>query len=153
MLATVQAIMGSTARASTTIEEYQRSFTGRIMALARTHSSLADDEWQAISIRNLLCNELEPYDDGSLAGCFSTVLLLIRRQPPPSRWEWQSMNWQRTRSSTEHCLYWAGPSRCRGLLQSIRTVATSSSTGLNGTVLRSARRPGGALALSFSSVC
>jgi len=65
MLATVQAIMGATARASTTIEEFQQAFTGRIMALARTHSSLAEDEWQAISLRNLLCHELEPYDDGS----------------------------------------------------------------------------------------
>jgi two-component sensor histidine kinase len=65
MLATVQAIMGSTARASTTIEEFQQAFTGRIVALARTHSSLADDEWQAISFSSLLCNELEPYDDGS----------------------------------------------------------------------------------------
>lgn len=65
MLATVQAIMGSTARASTTIEEFQRAFTGRIVALARTHSSLADDEWQAVLVRNLLCNELDPYDDGS----------------------------------------------------------------------------------------
>lgn len=65
MLATVQAIMGSTARASATIEEFQQAFTGRIMALARTHSSLAEDEWQAISLRNLLRHELEPYDDGS----------------------------------------------------------------------------------------
>jgi PAS domain S-box-containing protein len=65
MLATVQAIMGSTARASTTIEEFQQAFTGRIVALARTHSSLADDEWQAVSVRTLLCNELDPYDDGS----------------------------------------------------------------------------------------
>jgi two-component sensor histidine kinase len=65
MLAAVQAIMGSTARASTTIEEFQQAFTGRIVALARTHSSLADDEWQAICVRNLLCNELEPYDDDS----------------------------------------------------------------------------------------
>jgi PAS domain S-box-containing protein len=65
MLATVQAIMGSTARASTTIEEFKQAFTGRIVALARTHSSLSEDEWQAISIRDLLCNELEPYDDGS----------------------------------------------------------------------------------------
>jgi PAS domain S-box-containing protein len=64
MLATVQAIMSSTARASTSIKEFQQAFTGRIMALARTHSHLAEDEWQAISIRDLLCNELEPYDDG-----------------------------------------------------------------------------------------
>jgi PAS domain S-box-containing protein len=65
MLATVQAIMGSTARAATTIEEFQQAFTGRIVALARTHSSLAEDEWQAISVRSLLGNELDPYDDGS----------------------------------------------------------------------------------------
>jgi PAS domain S-box-containing protein len=65
MLATVQAIMGSTARVSTTIEEFQQALTGRIVALARTHSSLAEDEWQSVSVRNLLCNELEPYDDGS----------------------------------------------------------------------------------------
>jgi two-component sensor histidine kinase len=65
MLATVQAIMGSTARVSTTIEEFQQALTGRIVALARTHSSLAEDEWQSVSLRNLLCNELEPYDDGS----------------------------------------------------------------------------------------
>jgi PAS domain S-box-containing protein len=66
MLATVQAIMGSTARTSTTIGEFQEAFTGRIVALARTHSSLAEDDWQAIQIHTLLFNELEPYDDGSL---------------------------------------------------------------------------------------
>jgi PAS domain S-box-containing protein len=65
MLATVQAIMGSTARVSMTIEEFQHAFTGRILALARTHSSLAEDQWQSISIRTLLSNELDPYDDGS----------------------------------------------------------------------------------------
>jgi PAS domain S-box-containing protein len=65
MLATVQAIMGSTARASTSMEEFQDTFTGRIMALARTHSSLAQDEWQMISLRDLMCNELDPYEDGS----------------------------------------------------------------------------------------
>jgi PAS domain S-box-containing protein len=64
-LATVQAIMGSTARASSTIEEFQQSFTGRIVALARTHTSLAEDRSQSITVRDLLCNELDPYDDGT----------------------------------------------------------------------------------------
>ena len=40
MLATIQAIMASTARASTTIEEFQEAFTGRITSLAKTHSAL-----------------------------------------------------------------------------------------------------------------
>jgi two-component sensor histidine kinase len=65
MLATIQAIMGSTARASTTIKEFQEAFSGRIASLAKTHSSLAENALQDISFRNLLCNELEPYDDGS----------------------------------------------------------------------------------------
>jgi PAS domain S-box-containing protein len=64
-LATVQAIMGSTARASNTIEEFQQSFTGRIVALARTHTSLAEDRSQSITVRDLLCGELDPYDDGT----------------------------------------------------------------------------------------
>ena len=64
-LATVQAIMGSTARASSTIEEFQQAFTGRILALARTHTTLAEDQSQSITLRDLLCNELDPYDDGT----------------------------------------------------------------------------------------
>jgi PAS domain S-box-containing protein len=65
MLATVQAIMCSTARASATIGEFQEAFTGRILSLARTHSSLAEDQCQAVSFRELLRNELDPCDDGS----------------------------------------------------------------------------------------
>ncbi|HEX2135308.1 MAG TPA: HWE histidine kinase domain-containing protein [Microvirga sp.] len=65
MLATIQAIMGSTARTSSTMDEFQQAFTGRIVALARTHTSLAEDQWQTISVRDLFSNELDPYDDGS----------------------------------------------------------------------------------------
>src|SRR5215212_3851433 len=64
-LATVQAIMGSTARASSSIEEFQQAFTGRILALARTHTTLAEHQSQSITLRDLLCNELDPYDDGT----------------------------------------------------------------------------------------
>jgi two-component sensor histidine kinase len=35
------------------------------VALARTHSRLAEAQRQAVSIRDLLCDELEPYDDGA----------------------------------------------------------------------------------------
>jgi two-component sensor histidine kinase len=65
MLATIQAIMGSTARASATIKEFQDAFTGRIASLANTHSTLANNALQNASFRELLCNQLDPYDDGS----------------------------------------------------------------------------------------
>ena len=64
-LATVQAIMSSTARASTTIAEFQQAFAGRVASLAKTHSLLTEDQWQAIPFRELLQAELAPYDDGS----------------------------------------------------------------------------------------
>ncbi len=62
-LATVLAIMGSTARASRTADEFQRAFTGRVASLAKTHSLLTEDRWQAVSFRELLRGELEPFDD------------------------------------------------------------------------------------------
>jgi PAS domain S-box-containing protein len=64
-LATVQAIMGSTARMALSIEEFQQSFQARIASLAKTHALLANDEWQTVSFRDLIAAELDPYDDGS----------------------------------------------------------------------------------------
>ncbi len=64
-LATVQAIMGSTARASSTMEEFQQSFIGRIAALSKTHSLLTEDATQKVPFKSLLCNELDVYRDGS----------------------------------------------------------------------------------------
>lgn len=64
-LATVQAIMSSTARTSTSIEDFQHAFVGRISALARTHLLLTENLRQTASFEDLLRNELEAYDDGS----------------------------------------------------------------------------------------
>ena len=64
-LTTVQAIMGSTARAAETTEDFQRAFTARIASLARTHSLLTEAKWQSVAFGDLLRTELEPYDDGS----------------------------------------------------------------------------------------
>jgi PAS domain S-box-containing protein len=64
-LATVQAIMGSTARSSVSMEEFQRAFAARIASLANTHSLLAEDRWQVVGFRELLEAELAPYDDGT----------------------------------------------------------------------------------------
>jgi PAS domain S-box-containing protein len=62
-LATVQAIMGTTIRYSTTMEEFQHAFVGRVAALSKTHSLLTEDNDQAVSFKVLLQNELEPFDD------------------------------------------------------------------------------------------
>ena len=63
-LATVQAIMGSTARSATSIEDFQTALTGRIGSLARTHLLLAD-EGQAVNFAEILHSELDAFDDGS----------------------------------------------------------------------------------------
>lgn len=63
-LATVQAIMGSTARSSETIEEFKDALIGRIGSLARTHRLLTDDD-NGVTFGNILHNELDAFDDGS----------------------------------------------------------------------------------------
>ncbi|MGY2049250.1 PAS domain-containing protein [Methylobacterium sp. JK268] len=65
-LATVQAIVGSTARTASSIESFYEAFVGRIMSLAHTHSVLTEDVWQTASLRGLLENELRPYADGAM---------------------------------------------------------------------------------------
>jgi two-component system, chemotaxis family, CheB/CheR fusion protein len=62
-LATVQAIVGSTARTSASIDEFYKAFVGRIVSMAHTHSLLTEDEWQTASLRDLLADELRPYDE------------------------------------------------------------------------------------------
>jgi PAS domain S-box-containing protein len=64
-LATVQAIVGSTARTSSSIDEFYQAFVGRIVSLAHTHSLVTEDEWQKVPLRKLLADELRPYDEGS----------------------------------------------------------------------------------------
>jgi two-component sensor histidine kinase len=64
-LATVQSVMTATARASTTLPEFQDAFAGRVVALAKTHALLTDHDWQSASFEDLALAELEPFDDGS----------------------------------------------------------------------------------------
>lgn len=64
MLATVQAIMGSTARSVDNIEDFKTALFGRIQSLAKTHLLLADDE-RAVTLADILRNELDAFDDGS----------------------------------------------------------------------------------------
>ncbi len=63
-LATVQAVMGSTARSSDTIEQFKNALISRIGALAKTHRLLTE-EVGAVTFGDLLHNELDAFDDGS----------------------------------------------------------------------------------------
>lgn len=67
-LATVQAIVGSTARTASSIESFYEAFVGRIKSLAHTHSVLTEATWQTASLRNLLANELRPYAEAEAEG-------------------------------------------------------------------------------------
>jgi PAS domain S-box-containing protein len=62
-LATVQAIVGSTARTAASIDDFYQAFVGRIVSLAQTHTLLTEDYWQTASLEQLLRNELGPYGD------------------------------------------------------------------------------------------
>lgn len=63
-LATVQAIMGSTARVVDNIEDFKTALFGRIQSLAKTHLLLADQE-RAIEFGDILRSELDAFDDGN----------------------------------------------------------------------------------------
>lgn len=76
-LATVQAIVGSTARNATSIESFYEAFVGRIVSLAHTHAVLTGDTWQMASLRDLLANELKPYADSDLDGMPDARVTLI----------------------------------------------------------------------------
>jgi len=64
-LATVQAVVGATARSTSNIDEFYQAFVGRIISLANTHSLLTEAVWQTASLREILEKELSPYKDGS----------------------------------------------------------------------------------------
>jgi PAS domain S-box-containing protein len=63
-LATVQAIMGSTARAVDNMEDFKSALFGRIQSLSKTHLLLADDQ-RAVNFDHILRSELDAFDDGS----------------------------------------------------------------------------------------
>ncbi len=63
-LATVQAIMGSTAQSSETIDDFKNALIGRIASLAKTHLLLSE-EGRATTFANIVHSELDAFDDGS----------------------------------------------------------------------------------------
>ncbi len=64
-LATVQALVGATARSAKSVDEFYQSFVARIVALANTHTMLTEDYWQTASMGEMLRAELGPYQSAS----------------------------------------------------------------------------------------
>lgn len=62
-LATVQAVVGATARSTSSIDDFYKAFVGRIVSLANTHSLLTEAVWQTAPLREILEKELKPYND------------------------------------------------------------------------------------------
>lgn len=62
-LATVQGVMNTTVKTSSTIEEFQEAFSGRIASLAKTHAVMTEQLHQCVSFQQLLTQELGPYSD------------------------------------------------------------------------------------------
>jgi len=62
-LATVQALLGASSRSATSVEAFYTSFSARVISLAKTHNLLTEDYWQQAPLRDMLINELGPYND------------------------------------------------------------------------------------------
>jgi PAS domain S-box-containing protein len=61
MLATVQSIMVQTLQRSDGLEDFARSFEGRVAALAHAHDLLTQGRWEAAELRDLAAQVVSPY--------------------------------------------------------------------------------------------
>lgn len=64
-LATVQGLLGATARSTNSVDEFYHSFADRIVSLSNTHNLLTEDYWQTAPLIEMFRNELAHYDDGA----------------------------------------------------------------------------------------
>jgi len=63
VLATVSGIARMTSRNATSVDEFRADFQERIQAMARTHSALAEQSWEGMSLLQLVQAELSPYTE------------------------------------------------------------------------------------------
>ncbi len=64
-LATVQSIAIQTIRTSADIEIFSENFEARLLSLSKAHELLTRQAWTGVNLRDIICQELEPYHDGS----------------------------------------------------------------------------------------
>jgi PAS domain S-box-containing protein len=78
LLAVVQSVVQLT-RADD-IRGFKTAVTGRIQSLARTHGLLAASRWEGADLKQLVCDELAPYDRAD-TGCVSITGPALRLTP------------------------------------------------------------------------
>lgn len=61
-LAVIQSIAAVTSRSASNAAAFSASFIARIVGIARTHDLLTASHWEGASLRDVLWNELAPYD-------------------------------------------------------------------------------------------
>ncbi|HEX7382591.1 MAG TPA: chemotaxis protein CheB [Nevskiaceae bacterium] len=60
-LSTVQAIARQTRRGASDLDDFQKTFAARLLALSKTHELLARERWVGADLRAVVDTELEPY--------------------------------------------------------------------------------------------
>ena len=73
LLTVIQSVLRLT-RSSGTVEEFRAAVTGRIQALGRVHTLLAESRWEAIQLDALVRRELEPFGAGIRIGAITPGL-------------------------------------------------------------------------------
>ena len=61
-LANIQALVNQTSQSAPSLTDFVEGLEGRIRAMAKAHSLLADSRWEGVSVRSLVAEELAPYD-------------------------------------------------------------------------------------------
>jgi two-component sensor histidine kinase len=62
-LATVLALLRTGSPPEETVQEFKQTFSERILSLSRTHALLLEGGWRTASLRDILWNELGPFED------------------------------------------------------------------------------------------
>ena len=82
-LATVQAVMNASLRSSVGMEEFGRSFAGRIASLSKTHAMITEDRTQVVAFEDLLRAELDAYDERGRVSLRGPHALLVSELAVP----------------------------------------------------------------------
>ena len=68
LLAVVQSMAGQTARMTNGMEEFQKRFSDRLVALARSHDLLVKQEWRGAMMADLVTSQVLPFTGAELQG-------------------------------------------------------------------------------------
>ncbi len=60
-MSVVQSVAEHSLRASSTLDDFHKGFTGRLMAMSRNFTMLAETNWRGLDLETVLRTELEPY--------------------------------------------------------------------------------------------